>query len=361
MGMRPGQPGANSRYARRQARSGVWRLSVWLGSLLLAGSPACKDEYSGLGSRPAPGAGIVFIGPPRSDARSTYVIAGAHKAAKQLGNVHFQSTAPISTDPAALQEAFDLALKTSAAVICVWVPEPRQADTFADQARNVGIRLIAITGSAETPDCYGHVYIDYPGAAGELARRLPTIAPHRRSYALLHQAPFSTADELALRTFQGADQRVMSMLTDREVTPSSSFTLAIRDVREAFPNVGLIVSLDPQARLAFAARRMPELEELARDGQRATMLATLGAPPPAWPVLQSGRVAALVGPLDPQVGAEAIALAVQAITGVANPATSRVAHYEWITPDTLADFAQRYADTAGLRVEDLMAAAAGAP
>ena len=106
---------------------------------------------------------------------------------------------------------------------------------------------------------------------------------------------------------------------------------------------------------------MPELEQVARDGKRATTFASLGATPRAWPALQSGRVSVLVGPLDPQIGGEAIALAVQAITGVANSATTRVVHCEWIAPDSLQDFSRRYADAAGMRVEDLMATAVGAP
>ena len=81
--------------------------------------------------------------------------------------------------------------------------------------------------------------------------------------------------------------------------------------------------------------------------------ATLGAFPELWPHLRSGRALALAGPLDGEIGFAALELVSAALTGSREFGTERFIMPELVTPETLADFARRYAAAAGLDPAEL--------
>jgi hypothetical protein len=71
--------------------------------------------------------------------------------------------------------------------------------------------------------------------------------------------------------------------------------------------------------------------------------------------LLAGEAAALVGPLDGEIGAAAVELAITGLMQVSDTPRLRTISCELVTAATLPDFAQRYAQAAGLDPAALLA------
>ncbi len=128
---------------------------------------------------------------------------------------------------------------------------------------------------------------------------------------------------------------------------------------ERFPNAGLVVSLDPALWLTPQAGWERDLRQVSGDFR----FATLSAAPSLWSRLgtpeRPGEAAALVGPLDGEIGYAAVEMAAQLLLGASQIVRERAVPCELVTADNLADFARRYAAAAnGLDVQPFLPATA---
>jgi hypothetical protein len=129
----------------------------------------------------------------------------------------------------------------------------------------------------------------------------------------------------------------------------------IEEMLGQFPSAELVVTLNPKVWLCRQPRfTLPERAGPDGRSEYANRFATLGAAPRLWPRLQSGEAAALVGPLDGEIGYAAVDLAVQGVMLIPNAVRRRVIGCEVVTAEKLADFARRYAEAANLDVADLI-------
>ena len=180
-----------------------------------------------------------------------------------------------------------------------------------------------------------------------LGERLEEIARGRRSYLLLHRQGATDTDTRCYERFmrQARPRRGMTLLEERNAAESvQSPAELIRAMFVRFRHAGLAVTLDPAVWLST-----PPAELLGGNARFATM----GAAPTLWQYLRSGEAAALVGPLDGEIGSLAVEIAILGITESDRPGQVRIAQLELVNPDTLDDFANRYAEAAGLDLKEL--------
>jgi ABC-type sugar transport system substrate-binding protein len=242
------------------------------------------------------------------------------------------------------------ALAKNPKVVCLYVSDPRGAAAAADAVTRKAAILVTFGAALEVAGVFGHVQEDVAGAAELLGRHLEEIVAGKRSYVLLHRAGASSMETHCYERFlRGARSCPgITLLGERNAaeTEESAVEL-IRAMFRCFPHAGLVVTLEPSVWLTDGAGHAL--------GQSAHF-ATVGAAPTLWKYLRSGEATALAGVLDGQMGALAAELALAAITGSRDGGTLRTAHAELVTRETLDDFAKRYAETAGLDLQELLSA-----
>ena len=81
---------------------------------------------------------------------------------------------------------------------------------------------------------------------------------------------------------------------------------------------------------------------------------TLSSAPPLWARLRKGEAAALAGPLHGEIGYTAAARVWAGLTAAEPFGRIDLVPCELITPETLDDFAGRYAESAGVPLEELL-------
>lgn len=247
--------------------------------------------------------------------------------------------------PASAGAADSAATRTAAA------SQPAAADPFVALARDIqrrGALLITMGRDLAPGVAFGHVAVDWPAGAELLGRRLKAIAPDKSSYVLLHQRGISPLGSACYDRFNlTATRELMTRLTERAAGGAAGRQREqIRDMLGEFPAAGLVVTLAPDVWLADGAPRLPPQNAIA----------TLSAVPPLWSKLASGEAAALVGPLDGQIGAAAVELAWQGLTGSERAGVRRLVPCELATPETRIEFERRYAEAAGVSSAELKSA-----
>jgi len=318
--------------------------------LTLAAIIGCRsqpDPPPGEGRLPPAGAAIVMIGPPIGDPHWPAIVGGARRFLSNYPGVRLEVWNLAAADPAEFRKLVQSAKRRQPAAVILYVTNMPNFVAEARGLASAGPRIVTI-GLRLDLDVFGHVEVGLADAAGVLGQNLANIAPGRRTYVLLHANGGSPlASQMYLRFNSAAlEQSGIVRLTERNVVDArASERELVAAMLAQFPSSALVVTLEPSLWLS----RPPE-ELLGRQRR----FATIGAPPTLWGELRSGRAAALVGALDGEIGAQAAELALEAVLDIRREVRTASVRCELVTPETLDDFARRYAESAGLNVAALL-------
>lgn len=243
-------------------------------------------------------------------------------------------------------------------VVCLHVTDPELAAASFDLIAAEKVLLMTMGQRCQDAHVYGHVGVSLPEAADCLGENLARVAAGRRSYLLLHERGLSPeATECHRRFITGVQRHHGITVLQQENAAQSDRSPAnlVEELLGRFPHAGLVVTLNPDVWLAARVGWDRRLRQLNQDFR----FATLAAPPRLWRRLgtpaEPGDAAALVGPLDGEIGYAAVHMAVQALVSTGAPLTARTIECELVTAENLADFAERYAAAAnGLDVSDYL-------
>jgi hypothetical protein len=301
---------------------------------------------------PADGDLIVLIGPDQSDPRWAGIAGGAQRFIERYPSLRLHTVAPPDNSRARLLEAVRDALSEEPRVICLYISYPARARAAIDQILHHGIPLITMGVRSDNPQVFGHVQVNLAGGAQLLGENLVEIAAGKRSYLLLHWQDASAEDGHCYTRFMAMTRSHggLTLLEQRDAsTAKQTPAELLREMFTRFRHAGLAVTLHPAPWLSA-----PPAQLLGRDAR----FATLGAAPALWPYLRSGEAAALVGSIDGEVGSLAVEIAIIAMTDSRQAGLVRVVESELVTRETLGDFANRYAEAAGLDSHELLASPA---
>ncbi|TWT45194.1 hypothetical protein RAS1_16160 [Phycisphaerae bacterium RAS1] len=294
------------------------------------------------GQLPPSGTVLFVIGPSEFDPRWPALRGGVRRALREAPYLKGEFVNVQSPDHADLESLVQLGLDHQARALCIYSDDATADRAAIARAAGGGKTVILMGGALEAEGATGLVRVDLIGGAGLLSDKLGGVAGGRLSYALLHA---SGTSELGTRCFQSfgrnpLDRPSLRLLEERAISgDAAAWQDAVQQTVRRFPNVGLVVTLDPRPWLHEAPRlRLPA----------ANCFVTLGAAPNLWPRLRSGEAAALVGALDGEVGYAAGRMAIAALIGAELESTERIIPCELVTAANLDDFARRYSEAGEL-------------
>ena len=325
----------------------VWAIAV-AGCEGQAPTPQSSDKLS-------TGATVVFIGPPKGGLYWRAILGGAVKTLSTFPAIRLEPLVPADDTDNALRDTIDRALSLKPDVLCLYTTDTDRITDVAQRLFDAGVPLITVGPGPKIEKCATHVRIDLAGGANLLGKQLPAILGDRHSYVLVSCQGRSRIDtECYVRFKQGARQHSGIHLLDERCAAKSEDEMAdqIRDMLAIFPHTALVVTLRPDVWFDH------DPVMLLRDNTR---LATLGASPQLWPLLRSGRAAALCGPIDGQIGGAVADAAIVVITHSRPFSTVHTISCELVRPDSFDDFARRYAKASGLPLSALLPSASSRP
>lgn len=335
--------------------AGLWAgFAYLLLSVVLTGCERSPTSASGtrIGSTEV----LVYLIGPGGDCPQWPAIAGgAKRCAQQLPYMRFEAVRLYGGTPGQSSTTLPDVLGKKPFAICLYVTDPVVARPIAEQILADGPVLVTMGVPIDGIKVFAHVDPCVANAAGLLGENLIKIAAGRQSYLLLHE---NGKDALATRCYgrfmaAAGAQYTLTLLEQRSAAdPETSPPQILAQMVKRFHRAGLVVTLSPEVWLTVPPEAV--LKE-------QTCLATLGAFPELWPHLRSGRALALVGPLDGEIGYAAMEMVSAAFTKSREFGTQRFILPELVTPETLDDFARRYAAAAGLDLADLVPASDGVP
>lgn len=298
------------------------------------------------------GATFVFIGPSEHHPQWAAVVGGARRTLRGLPHLDLRIAAatragtPTEPDWRARIEA---ELRDPPVALCVFDPEAAIAPAELARLERSGAIVVYVGSCPVRREYFAQVLIDWPGAAETLGAALPQLLSERRTYVLAHERSAGPAAAQRYERFVPAARRAFQLHLLDEVDLAEPGRPALERVRglfARFPSATLVVTLSPEV---WLTNRTSAPLETGRA------FATLGAPPALWSRL--GRdAAALVGPIDGDLGAAAIELAARGLSVEHERGVVRWIDCELVMPTTLRSFAERYARSAGMRVGDLVPA-----
>ncbi|MBU0638926.1 MAG: substrate-binding domain-containing protein [Planctomycetes bacterium] len=289
----------------------------------------------------------MLIGPQENDPRWAAIRGGAQRHAKAIPYLTFDYVAPVQSTTQALQDVVSDVISRKPVAVCLYVADPVRARPAAERLFASGISLVTMGVDIPGLTPYGRVYVKYAEGAELLGKNLERIAAGGRSYVLVHA---NDRSDLATRCYErfmltARRSAVLTLLEDRTVLEGQDgAAAAVRELLERFPRTGLVVTLTPTPWLETPPTTLPAQRRFA----------TLGAVPALWPRLRAREAAALVGPLDGDIGYTAIELALLSLTGEEPAGIVRFVPCHLVTAENLEEFVWRYATAAGtdLRVFD---------
>lgn len=302
--------------------------------------------FIGCDRNPGPNAGpstaaqqssnVLFIGPAQDDPRAESILGGARRAVRGMSHLRFEFVSPPATDHESHIGLLREALQNGASGVCIFLREPDELLLLADEIRNSAVTLVTIGCRQRGIEPYTHVEIDLPGGAELLSRNLPQLAEGRRTYALVHARSRSDLDRACYERFVSYAPGAASItrvdardFAETRETPAAIISHILSDFR----SVSIIVTLSPEAWLSTDPPfTLPE-------GRR---FVTLGAVEPLWPRLRSGEAAALVGPIDGEIGAVAMQALLRGIAREQAELPVRIIPCNFVTRENLDAFAEQY-------------------
>lgn len=313
------------------------------------------------------GMSIKFIGLCPEDPRWPGITGGAQRYADAVPTVRAEFATLPKAPAASVRGALTEVLKNKPAAVCLYVTARDAADPDTLEGVLETIQRSAallITVGHQYPDqrVFGHVGVNLPETAERLGENLKQVARTRRSYLLCHEQGASvTATNCYLRfSSAAARQPGLELLEERNAYDSPRDTATVlQEMLSLFPHAGLVVTLNPMVWLEGGT----ELTQRLRRHNEGFRFATLSTAPPLWGQLGTpsapGPAAALVGPLDGDLGYAAAEMAVEALMGQDKPTTLRWIEGEIVTAANLPDFARRYSAAAnGLDISGYLPAGA---
>ncbi len=319
--------------------------------IVAAGVIGCERLPAGAqgNARPSHTPLIVLIGPAQPSPQWAGIAGGARRFIKErYPSLRLETTAPRDDSGPALSQAVQDALSLEPSAICLSVSDPAHACAAAGEVVASGTILVTVGIACDIPGVHGHVRVNLASGAELLGEHLEEIAGGKRSYLLVHRCGATPVDTHCYERFmrKARSYHGITLLEERNAAETGQPPAELlRAMFARFRHAGLAVTLDPTPWL-----RRPPAELLGRNAR----FATLSAAPALWPYLRSGEAAALVGPLDGEIGALAVELALVGITDSGEAGLVRSVQSELVTRETLDDFAKRYAEAAGLDVNALL-------
>lgn len=288
---------------------------------------------------------VALIGLTQFDAAWPALQGGFRSGLQPYAEITVETVAPSERGQAALLRCAEDVLTRRPRVVCVVTSDPALALPALLRCAQAGALVITI-GAATGESCvFGHVEVEWSGGAERLGDNLEKLAGESRTFLLLHENERNTVATYCYRRFSAAARRQFEMrLLEERSTVGELATPAdiVHAMTARYPGAGLVVTLLPDPWLTA-----PPGATIASSAR----FATLGASPALWPALRSGRAAALVGPLDGEVGRRAAEIALEALVGGENDRSPRVVKCELVTAETLEDFAKRYSAAAAMQFE----------
>ncbi|MBP7747895.1 MAG: sugar ABC transporter substrate-binding protein [Phycisphaerae bacterium] len=308
------------------------------------------------------GALVAVIGPAEGHPQWPGIRGGAERFAAGNPSLRLLCTAPREEWGETLATAVERVLSDRPAIVCLWITDPEAAAPSVARIANQQVVLVTMNARATAGYPAAHVDLDWSSAAHLLGSQLGVVAAGRRSYVLVHEEgrdPLATA---CYRRFAAAASRQYDLTLLEARRGTGDPRAAVEELLGRFSHAGLVITLNPDVWLTARAGWDGEL----RARNREFRFATLSAAPVLWSRLGTpaapGDAAALVGPLDGQIGYAAVELAARLLLGTQRATLERVISCELVTPETLADFAQRYAAAAnGLDVSKWLPRTTTAP
>lgn len=347
-------------------------------SLLITAACDRSSETVPRGHAVSPNSLLVVIGPTEDTPEWPALRGGVARYLRDLTNPRCVFLTPATGAPEALRATVDDALRRDPSVICLCLPDGDQAGDAIGRIVAKSIPLITFGNREADERVNGHVTPDWGGGVDLLARQMPRLVGAGRGYLWLHadgrdsQASYHRQRFLsAMQKQAGAtlleEQSVIPVDADRLTgpTPANAADRAaeqVRDLLTRFRSATLVVTFDGEPWLSAHPAWLAQLRQIAPDYR----FATFSSAPVLWPLLQSTDqreyAAALVGPLTGQIGYEAARMAIEVLMGLVPSPKSRSVPVELVLPDTLADFARRYAEAAdGLDVSTFLRSVTSAP
>lgn len=331
------------RQCRRPLLIGPW------GLLALAVIPMGCDrpaDDSGTGRHLPEDTRVCIIGPYETHPNWQGIRGGARRFGATYPNVDCLAVAPTRDDPKLLATLVQAVCDNDPQAICLVVNDPDVARPLAQKIsrHSPPITLVIVGERLDDVVIYGNVEVAWQQGAEMLGSQVADIVPDKRSFVLVHERGKGGTASRCYDHFivPARRQARLSMLENRDASdPDQSPGQLVRDLLTLYPHVGLVVTLTPQPWLEAS----PETW-LGADHR----FATLTTAPRLWPSLRRGRAAALVGPLDGDIGYAAVDMAVRALMEIPTAPRRTVIPCELVTRDTLDDFERRYAESAALSV-----------
>lgn len=239
-----------------------------------------------------------------------------------------------------MERTVQAALGLTPHAVCVWTDGDERVNAALAKLVQSGVLTITFGRHADVSGLYGEVEVNWPQAAELLGQELHRIAGARRSYALVHEKGLTPRGRTLYDRFSTVARRQhgLSRLAEAELSGSANSRDVIGGVLAQFPNVGFVVTLTPAPWLESDG---PPLSDALPP------IATVGAVPALWPAVRAGRILALSGPIDGDIGRAAAAVAVAGLTRSEPFGVYRGVPCELVWPATLDDFARRYRASAG--------------
>lgn len=333
--------------------AGRLRFTV-LGLALMAAATGCGDGRAPDG-RSARAPTLIVVGPHESDPHWPAVRGAAERYARAIPSVRIVCEAVRRPDGGIGGEiAAQLATgRTSAA--CVWVGpaglQPLENTLrVLDQLHKARIAVITIGERIEHASVCGRVCVSNPDAAELLGSQLDALARPGRTYLVYDREGASAADtDVTLRFLSAAGRqpRLEPLMRVSNAGRGVEAQVAVERLVSLFPNSSLLVLLDPAVWLTAPF----DWDNTLRARNARIRVATASSAPQLWRHLGSadapGLAAALVGPLHGQMVYDGMQMAIELVTIGRRAGLDIAAPVELITPDTLPDFARRYAEAAG--------------
>lgn len=326
-----GRPAGHGRICRQA----LYLIAIW--PLTACERPPAPGEAKQRIENPQ----IVFVGLPDGDPRWDAVEAGARRMIKNYENIRFTVLRPLDDSHTAMESACRNAVHLGAHAVIIWIQRPDQSENAIQIIAASGAAAITIGPHLKSESIYAHVQCSPLDAAELLGRQLSAVAGESLSYSLLHENGRSPFDTDVYRRFDAGAGGAFGLRKLTEAYSGGSRAQSEETLAEMlakFPNVGLVVSLDPQIWFHDpGARRL----------NPSNRFVTTSAPPILWPALRSGRAAALVGWIEGDIGRAAVDFAVRSLGEQRRTGRLLEIPPELVTRETLDDFVRRYQASIG--------------
>lgn len=344
------------RIGRRPAAPSATLMVAYL--LVGTAVTGCERDRDAAAKQALRGAFIAVVGPHVDHPQWPGIRGGARRYMDGVPSIRGDCLAPPEATPDSLAKTVRRVLERHPQAVCLYVADPVLVQTSIDLIKAEQTVLITMGRPTDAAWVYGHVGVGLTDAAEQLGANLKRVAGGRKSYLLLHEGGRGSLATNCYQRFIAAAQRQPDLVLLREISSAQDSRPQpelVEELLAQFTHSGLLVTLNPDVWLASRAGWNRRLRQLNSEFR----FATLAAPPVLWPRLGTpaapGDAAALVGPLDGELGYAAVEMAMRAILVSADGVRTRSIRCEVVTPENLIDFARRYSEAAnGLDVSEYL-------